>query len=523
MSSRFSSGGHGAERLPTEAIFTEIYQSVWFDNTTDTEDRWFPPGCKWVTDDFSDPDLGRFTQQTEGTAGTLAIAAGVATVTLPLVGTHSLFVSEGAAIGMPQVTVAATVTGKTGIGGAYLAAVVGVIKDPNNYLCVNWDLQNNNILLQRKVAGVSTFTAGVSTAGWGAFPIRVALTIVGNFAYIWAYYSSTWHLVQSTDLTATIDFKAEDHSLWYGFFGGVAPGTVANTISFDDFHIGRFGGVGVRDLCIVTNPDGSAYDALGTYQRYVLATLAGPYGGIPSGSMGCFVFDTRTKELIQTSVIMCQRGGKVQNDHAGHAVRNADGSTHLLISTWGDNPTNPPMIRHELVAAGTDPLTTDYVMASSAELALTELPAGGAQYDPFLVLIEGTYYLAYTASESTANDFYPVIDTSTDLATWTNHGMDSDARPYEGSRITKFAGTYYALWGGQSNMRMYTLAPWAYYGLVNALSPGYVDPNQTQPHAMIWPEQSTYWLLTFDPYTYPPTTGPAFSWGRVRLFASPRY
>lgn len=508
------------ERLPTEAIFTEVYQKIWFDSTAETENNL--QSLLWVDDDFTDNSTDRFTQITANNLGSLLITGGEATITCANGSSQSLFLTEGEPMNIPQLFTQVTATATTGSTSTYI--YLGVILDGSNYISINWDLLGATIRFQIKVAGVSNYSSNISTSGWPSLPIKLGLSVVGNWFNIWSFYNDEWHLEQSVDVSAYIDFKAVDLTQRYPFFGLAGPGSGTITASFDDYKVGRFGGVGLRDLCVVTNEDGSAYTGLGTHTRYILATMAGPYGSITSASQGVFTFNTQTKELIQTSVIVVERDGKIQNDAAAHAIRHSDGSTRICMSTWGDLGTNQPMIRHELVPSTTDPFDGYYIMSSSDELALTELPVGGSNYDPFLIRkTDGYWYMAYTASGSTTYSFYPVLDRSTDLVTWENVGSDPSSLAYEGSRIVKFNNVEYALYGGRDYMKMYLLEDFSYVGLVNVLSPGTVGNYGTQPHAMIWPEQSTYWLLTFDPYTWPDGAGEVFSWGRIRLFASPRY
>ena len=508
----------GAERLPTEAVFTEVYRSVWFDSTEATEYRIQPEALTWVDDDFSDTSLTRFTISSESTQSTPSIASNEFTLTSPAGVVHSAFVSEGDPIEVPQVFMQVTISDITGTEAAYKAHLLGLIKDSDNYVFLNYNSVNGEVVIQTKVSGVSTFSGSVLVSS--DFPFKLGFLLIGDYVDILFYSqtTSTWELVESLDLrTVSLGgFKTKDCDLWYPAFGVANPSDYLSVSKFKDFKVSRFGGFGLRDHCVVTNEDGSSYTGLGASQRYVLATIAG-YHGIQTGSQGVFIFDTNKKTLTQTGLIFVERDGALQNDHASHAYVDGSGNISISISSWGDVETQQPMVRRETTS--TDIFNGTHILSSTVQLNLSVLPSGGSNYDPFIIKEGSYFYIAYTVSGSTDFSFYPVLDRSLDGVTWTNVGSDPDSTSFEGSRIVSFNNTNYALYGGPDSMRMYTLDTFTYYGLANVL----LDGEGTQPHAMIWPEESIFWLLTFDAYSWPGNTGPSFSWGRIRLFASPRY
>lgn len=512
------------ERIPTQMVFTEVFREAWIDqNVAGLPDtRLLPPQLQAVHDQFTDPTTTRFTNVTESNACTISIAAGVLTLSAAAGANRMSLLYEvaGGSLAMPQQFVSVQVTGQTGSLGAYSEAIVGFVKDGANYCVAAWNFANNLIQIHTVVAGSHHFDAAVSAAGWGV-PTTIAISMVGTWLTVYAKLSGAptlWVKVTSFDVSVYIDFKAQDLSLWYPCFGHASPGTFANTMTYKNFQAGRFGGVGIRDICVVTHEDGSPYFASPT-SVYALATLAGASGGIVEASMGVFIIDLEKKEFTQTGVIMVNRSGKIQNDHAGCMIREDNGDQHLCVSTWGTDPT-PTRIEYKFVAAATDLLNGSHVVSAMAILNLTQQPASFGQYDPFLIRLSGVWYMAYTVSTPAAGTpFYPALDDSLDLTTWVNIGSDPTAARYEGTRILPFAGQSYVLTGGQFNMKMYTLAM-VYVGIVNCISPG---DGTTQPHAMIFPYQNLNLLVTFDQTKWPTVGGLAFSWGSIQWFASPRY
>lgn len=506
-------GDKDGERIPTQMIFTEVFRQAWFDQTVEDSPRLIPPALQWVDDPFTDTTTGRFTTVTEASAGSISISGGQFTLTNNSGATRMTLVYEGSPIGMPQLMTTVRVRNRTGTNGAYAAVLLGMVKDSNNYVIINWDTVSGTLTLQSKIGGVGHFDA--STSLTASYPKTLGFNLCGNVVTMFAYASGNWTSLGFFDISGYVDMKSQDMSQWHAAFGFATPNTVTNAAVFENFQVGRFGGVGIRDQCVVTREDGSPVYFSPTVVK-MLATIAPASSGI-SGSMGVFDVDLEQKTFTQVGLIMDVRGGKTQNDLAGHLVLEDNGDQHLTISSWGDGSSSV-RIYYGFVASGTDLLTGSHAPAVT-QLNLSVLPSGGSQWDPFLVRKDGTWYLAYTASPSAPNLFYPALDSSADLTTWSNVGSDPTAARNEGTRILPFAGQSYVLTGGQFNMRMYDLSM-NYIGLVNCISPG---DGTTQPHAMIFPYNALEVLVTFDQTPWPNPGGVAFSWGSIRWFASPRY
>jgi len=516
------------ERIPTQMVFTEVFKQDWMSTAAAVPkpswqtNRLQPTGLLWVNDPFTNTTFTRFTTVSESAPMTFTLPGSTAVLTSPATaGNKMSLIYEGTAIGGPQLFTSVRILSRTGTNGAYSAALLGIVKDSNNYIVINYDTVAQNANLQTKVAGTNhfdnTFSLPVSN-----FPLTLGFSLVGN--WITAYWlpesgvnAGIWQKMWGFDVSVYLDFKAQNHALWFAAFGFSTPGVNLNVLTLDDFKVGRFGGVGMRDMCVVTNEDGSPYFTSPTVVK-ALATLGSPSGGISESSMGVFDIDLEQKTFTQTGVIMVNRGGRVQNDHAGHMIRESNGDQHLSISSWGDSPA-VTRIYYKFVPAATDLFTGLNVISSMSQLSLTELPSGGGQYDPFLIFKNGLWYMAYTATLPSANSFYPALDSSSDLTTWSNVGKDSTALQYEGTRILPFNGQSFVLTGGPFNMKMYDLT-FTYVGIVNCISPG---SGGTQPHAMIFPYQGLDLLVTFDETKWPTSGGLAFSWGSIRWFASPRY
>jgi hypothetical protein len=531
------------ERVPTEMALVEIFREDWMAgvspnggatrsgiiNPAFQTNRLQPTGLLWVNDPFTDTTFGRFTTVSEATPMTFTLPGSTAVLTSPVTaGNRMSLIYEGVALGMPHVMASIRIISRTGTDGAYSAVLLGVVKDSNNYIVVNWNTTaaSGNLNIQTKIAGVNNFQADITLAA-STMPITIAFSIIGNIMTVYSLPEAAgatqglWQKLTSYDLTPRVDFKAEDMSQWFACFGFATPGTQLNVATYDDFKVGRFGGCGIRDICIVNHPDGSPYFLSATTVA-ALATLAAPSGGISGSSQGCFIIDLEKKTFTQTGVIMVSRGGKIQNDHAASMIIEDNGDQKLCISSWGDTPTAVKIYYKSQVAA-INLLNGSNVVTPTA---FTLPNPGGAvdYYDPYLIFKNGLYYLAYTVSTAgTGAPFYPALASCPDVnvPVWTLIGSDNTANRYEGTRILPFEGNSYVLTGGQFNMRMYDLTM-TYVGIVNCLSPG---DGTTQPHAMVFPYQQNnlYYLITFDQTKWPTVGGLDFSWGSHHWFASPRY
>lgn len=505
------------ERTPVELAFSEVMNDrskAWFDGATLS--RLQPTGLLWVNDPFTDSTTGRFTTLSEATPGTIAISGGQLTISQTSGGARQNMEYEGAAIRVPQVCIAVDIVSKSGTAGAYFAALVGIVKDANNYICVNFDTANNNANIQYKIGASTSFSANSSVTYSAG--MSIIITFVGNWVNFYKSVSGVITKIAGYDLTSKIDLKAEDLTAWFPFFGLSNPGTNANSMVFDNFKVGRCGGVGTRDWTLVTNPDGTPYLVGST--AYFTGTLAGASGGIPEASCGIFSMDLESKVITQLGVLLNSRGGKIQNDHAAHIVK--DGANQrVLISTWGDNATAYPQVQYQNIPVATQDLLAaglTYTMAGST-LTLDAYAGIVGRYDPYLIKNGATWYLAYVATTGVGYNFYPALATSSDLATWAATLSDASALRFEGTKITFLGGSYYVIAGGQYGCRVYDLTM-TFKGWLGGVSPG---DGTTQPHPQLVPYKTQVLWVTFDQTLFPAGTGAAFSWGALRTLSSPRY
>jgi hypothetical protein len=505
-------------RKPDQMGFSEVFNErskAWFDGKTLAQLQ--PSALVWITDPFTDTTTTRFTQVTEDSAGTLSIGSGQATITLATGASRSLFIREGTALIIPQAMISVDLVSFAGTDGGHRNAVIGIIKDSSNYIVASYNTLNgaSNVVLQCKIGGSSTFNAAVThTMIAGS---SLGLSIVGNSAVIYVKEAGVWTKLTSYDFTSKLNLEAQDCSLWFPCFGFTGDTSSSNTMVFDNYQVGRFGGTGARDFTLVTNADGSPY-ITGGNTAYLMATIV---DALATGSHAVCTFDLDTKAITMTGIVMNNRSGAgtIYHDHSGHLV--IDGANQRVMFTGWDGHAVDPRIWYAAVPVATKDLLASGAVyaASTASWTLSTVGSGGGNWDPFLIKVGGTWYLAYVASTSVANVFWPVLDSSADLSTWANVGADATALRYEGTKISVIGGVPYVLVGGQYGVKVYDLTMTA-KGYLGGMSPG---DGTTQPHPQLIPYGQQVLWVTFDQILYPAGTGVTFSWGCMRTLSSPRY
>lgn len=488
---------------PLDRHFTLAHSATYFDLQ--------PAALVTVNEAFAS-DVGQFTKYTEGVAGTFTVS-GTATLANPNASDRNDIIVEGADIGMPQVCVMIDVVSHSNNGGTpstYDNIGVGIAKDASNFIFASYDRVNQNIRVQTKVAGVTNFDGNVGSTNLVA-PYKLALSIVANSAVVWVDTTNTgasWAKLTSFSLTSRIDLKSVSLTGWKGAFTAATHNN--STWVFDNFKIGRFGAVGLRDMTFVTTDDGTPYVSA----RSVSFTGSGvdPTG---TGYMGVFTLNLDTYAIAQTAVVMTSRSSKIQNDLSGHIIRQANGNRRLLTSSWGNGFSSTLSVL--TASTATDILAGANVVAVTALSLPAHSGAPGGEYDPFLVLIGSTYYLAYTVTTDTSftgNPFFAALATSPDLTTWTAVGADSGNTGFEGTKIFRSVEGYYVMTGGHTTARVYSLAM-AFLGLLDFTTVGGTD---TFPHPMALIDGSLVKLLTFDNTKY---SGGAFTWGAPQVYTAP--
>jgi hypothetical protein len=495
--------GSDAEELkPPELVFRQTTNQAGFDLQ--------PSALVWVDDPFNDANLGRFTHLSSSTPGTLTITGGQASIAQPGGFNGDDYVYEGTPINMPQACVSLDVISHSGtVAAGWDRVSLCLVKDTTHTVLGHYDRIGHFLRLQVVNGSSSEFSeVGITLTP----PFSLMLTMVSNSTVLWYKPDGgTWTAGPSASIVAYIDLRATDLTLWYGGWGQFSNAGGSSTWTVDNLKIGRFGHLGFRDPTVITLEDGTPVitNDMVTLTATCTDSRAAAY-------MGVFTLDLVTRVLTQTGMIMVDRGSKRMNDNAGHIILADGGGYHFLITTWGDAGGAPALIqvlyKNETVLAL---LSGANLVSGMTHLPLAGIPPSGGAYDPYMVKVGSTWYLAYTAGPTTPSTFYPVLNSSTNLTDWTLVGSDVAAFPYEGTRILKTAGDYWIAAGSLTDSRFYDLTM-VYQGKQTFLSLGSGNP----PHPMFVPDSKYVYCVTFDNVT---NGWASMTLGNLRVFRARRY
>ncbi|TCJ22890.1 hypothetical protein [Nocardioides jejuensis] len=255
-------------------------------------------------------------------------------------------------------------------------------------------------------------------------PQALALTLTGRWLTAWSRDTADgpWRARCKVDATELVEVRDP------AFLADLEVPEPRGAMSW---RAGTFGQIGLRDLHLITNADGSAYVREG--RHWLTATQAGP-GFAEAAQTGVWSWLPGTDDLRPESLLWWTRNGLVQGDHAVHLLRD-DGHWHVLASTWGDFDRTRMAITH--TATTTDLLTGEHVLASTEiDLPTPPGPHVGA-WDPHLTRVDGQWHLAWVAARSFF-DFRPALArAASPTGPWELVGTVEDRTATEGCVIVE--------------------------------------------------------------------------------------
>jgi hypothetical protein len=255
----------------------------------------------------------------------------------------------------------------------------------------------------------------------------VALTLTGPQVTAFTREDGAWVARARYDLTDRHDVHDED---WLAGLTGSGDET------------GRFGQLGLRDLRVVSNADGSPYVRDG--RVLLTATSAGP-GGFVTGHCSVWSLDPDSLELEHRADLFQRRTsmGGVYGDHAAHLLR--DGDRWLLAtSTWGDFDRRDRPVSAQLAESTAD-LTRGVHVVDSRPLALpTEGFRSVGVWDPHLVRADDGWLVGFVSATRYFR-FHPALAAGPSLDALTLRAVAADHRQTEGTTITRLDGEWRVL------------------------------------------------------------------------------
>ncbi|SFB88512.1 hypothetical protein SAMN04487968_102155 [Nocardioides terrae] len=277
-----------------------------------------------------------------------------------------------------------------------------------------------------------------------AAPDGFALTLTGTQVTLFARTGSVWTARARTSLTAH-DIDPHDPE-WLAGLHAEAAGEVGRV------RAGAFGQLGLRDLRLVSNADGTAYRPAGLAESHVLltATSAGA-GFFATAHASVWELDTDALTLRHRADLFFRRGEDVYGDQAVHLVRDPDGaegpdglgSWLVATSTWGDFV--DPAVDHvhvELGRSTADLLDGRHVIDTEPlHLPTTGLHSVGV-WDPHIVAAPrqdgadaAREWLVGYVSARRYFDFHPVVATGPALDALTLRAAATERRATEGTTL----------------------------------------------------------------------------------------
>jgi len=504
------------ERGPIDLNFHELAHA--------TLPGFMPSSMVTLDEEFTNSTLTRFTTYSEGSnPNTPSISSNQITF-VNNTGQNTLMAENSGLSGnglvVPQFAVKwRIVSASSTAGNTYENPGVGIIKDANNFMAAVWQRVNGNVLIQVKIGGSNNFRGSVSLALTP--PFDIGLSLVSNTLVLWTSADSgvTWTSRTSWALTE-IDMRSEllsNGASWHPCFSLATDTAHTFTLVAASFKFGSFGTVGIRDICPVTNTDGTvamtnnAFNFTATF----MDSQGAAYGAVCT-------YDLIARTLTQNSVYFVNRSSKLYNDGASHFIKDGSGGFYTFVTSWGNagGPASGINIqyKHETVL---NLLSGVNVIASMATPTLPNIPSSGGtggSYDPFAILNGSTWYLAYTLGPVASLAYYPGLATSTDLSTWSAVGVDTTAVPYEGTRIANLGGSYWLLTSSLNDTNVYDLTMTLQGKMKNPLQ---VETGTTYPpHPTLVPLGQYTYHTTFDNTEVNSVNG---TQGQLHVYRSDRY
>ncbi len=256
-------------------------------------------------------------------------------------------------------------------------------------------------------------------------PTRAAITLTGTHLTALSEEEGRWVARARFDLSDVIDTRD--------------PAVLA-TLQIEGHgqrvQAGPFGQLGLRDLRLVTERDGTP---VRDGARVLLsATSAGP-GFFDTAHTSVWALDPELLEMEHLSDIFFHRPDKsgVYGDHATHIVRESN-SWLVATSTWGDFAQSDALRSVRVTLAHTD---ADLLRGAHV-LGTTELPlptdgfTSVGVWDPHLVHTGEEWLVGYVSARKFFR-FHPVLAAGPSLKRLELRGAATDRRATEGTTVLR--------------------------------------------------------------------------------------
>lgn len=264
----------------------------------------------------------------------------------------------------------------------------------------------------------------------------VALTLTGTWLTVWTRGVATddWTARSRVTLADRVDTRSEQLTAGLRL-------RLDGDASVGDVRVGAFGQLGLRDIRLVSEADGSPIRRQG--RLLLSATSAGP-GFFDTGHTSVWSLDEASFDLRHEADLFFRRPDRpgVFGDHACHVVR--DGDRWLVAtSTWGDFDGGKRSAVASTLAETTADVTTGTHVLDTRPL---HLPTDGLTsvgvWDPHLVLVDGPVsgtqeWLVGYVSATRYFEFHPVLASGPSLDALSLRSAASDRVATEGVTLVR--------------------------------------------------------------------------------------
>jgi hypothetical protein len=270
-------------------------------------------------------------------------------------------------------------------------------------------------------------------------PVRgLALTLTGPHATALTEENGRWVARARYHLTDRLDAHDEQ---WLGGLAATASGPVEAVES------GAFGQVGLRDLRVVSNADGTPYRPDPADPTVLLTASSSGPGSFSASHTSVWGLDIETYDLEHRADLFFRRADRpgVFGDHATHLVRDDD-RWLVATSTWGsfDRAREDTSVGVTLAETSDDVLTGTHVLDTRPlVLPTTGLRSVGV-WDPHLVRTEDGWLVGYVNATKFFR-FHPVLAEGADLDSLSLLAADGTRRATEGTTLARVGGEWRVL------------------------------------------------------------------------------
>jgi hypothetical protein len=214
-----------------------------------------------------------------------------------------------------------------------------------------------------------------------------------------------------------------------------------------DVQAGSFGQVGLRDLRLVSNADGTPYRPDPTDPTVLLTASSSGPGFFPASHTSVWSLHTESYDLEHRADLFFRRPDQagVYGDHATHLLRDDD-RWLVATSTWGDfdQSTAGATVGVTLAETSRDLLTGTHVL-DTRPLALPTTGLGSVGvWDPHLVRTEAGWLVGYVNATKFFR-FHPVLAEGPDLDSLSLRAADPRRRATEGTTLAQVDGAWVVL------------------------------------------------------------------------------